>query len=126
MKQRTLEWIAKAEGDWVIAQREREAPSPVWEGICFHAQQCAEKYMKAVLEEQNIPFGKTHDLVYLMQRGTGLFASLEPIRADLAYLSTFGIAARYPGADADEQIADDALHIAGEVRRLVRNILNLP
>ena len=50
MKQRTREWLNKAEGDWVMAQRERQAPNPVWDGICFLAQQCAEKYIKAFLE----------------------------------------------------------------------------
>jgi HEPN domain-containing protein len=50
MKQRTLEWVSKAEGDWTMAQRERRAADPVWDGICFHAQQCAEKYIKAFLE----------------------------------------------------------------------------
>jgi len=49
MKQRTVEWISKAEGDWTMAQRERRAADPVWDGICFHAQQCAEKYIKAWL-----------------------------------------------------------------------------
>jgi hypothetical protein len=49
-----------------MAQRERQAADPIWDGICFHAQQCAEKYMKAFLEEQTIVFHKTHDLVGLM------------------------------------------------------------
>jgi HEPN domain-containing protein len=47
MKKRTLEWISKAEGDWTIAQRERQVADPVWDGICFLARQCAEKYLKA-------------------------------------------------------------------------------
>lgn len=38
MKQRTEEWVQKAEGDWRIAQRELESQEPVWDGICFHAQ----------------------------------------------------------------------------------------
>jgi HEPN domain-containing protein len=49
-----------------MAQRERQAPDPVWDGICFHAQQCAEKYLKALLEGQIIVFRKTHDLVELL------------------------------------------------------------
>lgn len=54
MKQRTKEWIAKAEGDWTIAQRERLADDPVWDGISFLVQQCAEKYLKAFLEEHGV------------------------------------------------------------------------
>jgi HEPN domain-containing protein len=46
MKPETLEWINKAEGDLVVAQREMQAPVPVGNVGCFLAQQCAEKYIK--------------------------------------------------------------------------------
>jgi HEPN domain-containing protein len=65
MKRTTSEWAQKAEGDWRVAPRERQSPDPVWEAVCFHAQQCAEKYLKALLEEREIAFAKTHDLVIL-------------------------------------------------------------
>jgi HEPN domain-containing protein len=59
----TREWVEKAEGDynsaWLL-YRARKTPS--YDGACFHAQQCAEKYMKARLQEASIPFRKTHDL----------------------------------------------------------------
>jgi HEPN domain-containing protein len=61
-----MEWIDKAEGDWKVAQREMHAADPVWNVASFLAQQCAEKYLKAFLEEHNITFGKTHDLVVLL------------------------------------------------------------
>lgn len=109
MKQRTQEWISKAEGDWTMAQRERQAPHPVWDGICFLAQQGAEKYLKAFLEEHSIPFAKTHDLVYLLDLAVGQLPALDAIRGQLAHLSTFGIAARYPGTKADKTAADNAL-----------------
>ncbi len=52
MKPITLEWIDKAEGDWHSAQREYRARlRPNYDAACFHAQQCAEKYLKARLEE---------------------------------------------------------------------------
>ncbi len=126
MKQRTTEWINKAEGDWRMAQREIQVADPVWDGICFHAQQCAEKYIKAFLEEHMTAFQKTHDLVELVDLGSGLLPELDPLRPQLAHLSTFGIATRYPGAQADRQAADEALRIAEEVRTVVRAKLGLP
>lgn len=51
------EWIAKAEEDYAGAvdlQRRRKNPLPNL--VCFHAQQCAEKYLKAYLISQRIPF----------------------------------------------------------------------
>ena len=126
MKQRTTEWINKAEGDWRMAQREIRVADPVWDGICFHTQQCAEKYIKAFLEEHMIAFQKTHDLVELVDLGSGLLPELDPLRPQLAHLSTFGIATRYPGAQADQQAADEALRTAEEVRTVVRAKLGLP
>ena len=44
----THEWIEKAEGDFTTAGRElRARKNPNYEAACFHAQQCAEKYLKA-------------------------------------------------------------------------------
>jgi HEPN domain-containing protein len=55
MKPITREWISKAEGDWNAAGtlfRARKHPN--YDGACFHTQQCAEKYLKAKLEETGI------------------------------------------------------------------------
>jgi HEPN domain-containing protein len=61
------EWIAKAEGDYTTARRERYARrAPNYDATCFHAQQMAEKYLKAFLQEHLIPAPRTHDLVELL------------------------------------------------------------
>jgi HEPN domain-containing protein len=91
MKPETMEWIDKAEGDWKVAQREMRAADPVWNVASFLAQQCAEKYLKAFLEEHNIAFGKTHDLVVLLNSSGGLLPELNSQRQSLAHLSTFGM-----------------------------------
>ena len=55
------------EGDFATAGRElRARKNPNYEAACFHAQQCAEKYLKAILQEQSIPFGRTHNLIALL------------------------------------------------------------
>jgi len=126
MKPETLEWIDKAEGDWKVAQREMRAADPVWNVVSFLAQQCAEKYLQAFLEEQNIAFGKTHDLVVLLNSSGGLLLELNSQRQSLAHLSTFGIATRYPGAQADRQAAEDSMKTAESVRTVVRTKLQLP
>lgn len=47
----TFEWVEKAEGDFFTAMRElRARKSPNFDAVCFHAQQMAEKYLKAVLQ----------------------------------------------------------------------------
>jgi HEPN domain-containing protein len=126
MKPETMEWIDKAEGDWKVAQREMRAADPVWNVASFLAQQCAEKYLKAFLEEHNITFGKTHDLVVLLNSSGGLLPELNSQRQSLAHLSTFGIATRYPGAQADRRATEDSMKTAENVRPVVRVKLQLP
>ena len=126
MKLETIEWIDKAEGDWKVAQREMRAADPVWNVASFLAQQCAEKYLKAFLEEHNIAFGKIHDLVVLLNSSGGLLPELNSQRQSLARLSTFGIATRYPGAQADRQAAEDSMKTAESVRTIVRAKFQLP
>jgi len=125
MKQATGEWLERAEGDWKVAQREQQADDPVWNVVCFLAQQCAEKYLKAFLEEQSIPFEKTHDLVVLLDLSRGQFPELEAMRSLLAYLSPFAVTARYPGVQTNQQTAEKVCQIAGQVRSVVRAKLGL-
>jgi len=67
MKREVIEWVDKAEGDFVSAKREYQArKKPNFDATCFHAQQSAEKYLKAYLQALNIPIPKTHDLVRLL------------------------------------------------------------
>jgi len=54
MKAITSEWVHKAEGDFLTAQREMKAAPANYDAVCFHAQQCAEKYIKARLVEEGI------------------------------------------------------------------------
>ena len=76
MKPLTREWVEKAEGDLITAAREcRARKSPNYDAACFHAQQCAEKFLKARLQEADIPFGRTHNLTTLLD----LLLPIEPL-----------------------------------------------
>ncbi|MDI6770747.1 MAG: HEPN domain-containing protein [Anaerolineales bacterium] len=49
----TLEWIEKAESDWVSLHREiRARKSPNYDATCFFAQQCVEKYIRSGDQEK--------------------------------------------------------------------------
>jgi HEPN domain-containing protein len=126
MKPETQEWIEKAEGDLKVARREAQTADPVYDAVCFHAQQCAEKYLKALLEEHNITFPRIHDLIALLNLSGGLIPELDPVKPRLAHLSVFGIASRYPGIRADQQAAEEAMTTAEEVRTIVRAKFGLP
>ena len=89
------EWVTKAEGDFAMMEREcRAQENPNYDGICFRAQQCAEKYLKARLCEADIPFSKIHDLVALLEQVVLAEPTRESFREDLAYLSDFAVTFR--------------------------------
>ncbi len=106
MKPITLEWINKAEGDFAMMERESRArKNRNYDGICFHAQQCAEKYLKARLHEAGLEFKKIHDLVALLEKTLDIEPMWEIFREHLAYLSDFAVSFRYPGESADQDMA---------------------
>ena len=91
MKPLAAEWVSKAEGDYAIVERESRArKNPSYDGIRFHAQQCAEKYLKARLCQAGIRFEKVHDLPALQEQVRPVEPLWESYRADLAYLSDLG------------------------------------
>ncbi len=67
MKPITREWVEKAEEDFRVARREQGARPAAHNAVCFHAQQCVEKYLKAFLQEHDLPFYRTHDLEALWE-----------------------------------------------------------
>jgi HEPN domain-containing protein len=122
----TAEWIAKAEADYKMAAREVAAlDCPNWDGVCFHAQQSAEKYIKAVLQERDTPIARIHDLRKLVGLVSPPLPDLVAMARELDALSQSAVSARYPGYFADEQSAHQALAIAGRVRSICRRVLSL-
>ena len=127
MKPLTLEWINKAEGDWDSAQRERRARKrPNFDAAVFHAQQCAEKYMKARLEEAGIAFGKTHNLISLLTSLLTVEPQWMALEPHLIALNAYGVAYRYPGSSANKAQASAAVKACREVRRIIRQAFGLP
>ena len=116
-----VEWVEKAEGDFAMASRESRArKNPSYDGICFHSQQCAEKYLKARLCEAGMEFAKLHDLVAILNQAIAVEPGWERFREDLAYLSDFAVAYRYPGESADKATAAEAHTRCRRFRRAAR------
>lgn len=121
------EWVDKAEGDWNTLSREwRARKNPNYDVVCFLAQQCVEKYLKARLQVAGIDFERTHKLVRLLD---GVLP-VEPLwmwmRDSLAVLSEYAVVFRYPGECADKDVAADARKMCKEIRTAVRTSLMLP
>lgn len=90
-------WIFLAEGDLKIAKDELNMPAPFTNAICFHSQQCVEKYLKAYLLLVGKPFGKTHDIALLIElcnEEDKEFVNLYNIHANK--LTRYAVEIRYP------------------------------
>lgn len=57
-------WVAKAEEDFEMARLALRRKKPLTDPACFHAQQCAEKYLKGMLVARGQIFPKTHDFFF--------------------------------------------------------------
>lgn len=126
MKALTLEWIKKAEGDFNSCLREvRARQHPNHDSACFHAQQCAEKYLKARLQEAGLAFPKTHDLLELRKRVLAVEPTWATLTASLTQLVNYAVVFRYPGVTASKADARKALAACRLVRRTVRASLGL-
>ncbi len=95
MKNSTLDWLNSARNDLdtIDAIRDRPQLTPV---IAFHAQQCVEKCLKALLEEYNIEIRRTHNLLTLKKavEATHLVDLDEDM---LSLLNKLYLDSRYPG-----------------------------
>jgi HEPN domain-containing protein len=106
----TQEWADKAEGDWASAGRDyRARKSPNFDGACYHAQQCAEKYLKGRLQEAVVSFPRSHDLEFLLDLVLPSEPTWASLRLALRRLTTYAVIYRYPGRIATKAEAREAI-----------------
>jgi len=96
MKKSTREWVRKAEDDFQAAGILSGQRGPFQDQVCFHCQQSAEKYLKALLGEKGIAIVKTHDLEDQLSLLLPNHCSLGRYRRGLRFLTGFAVDPRYP------------------------------
>ena len=128
MKAATREWVQCAEADYDVAcHLLRRCKRFSTKAICFHCQQCVEKYFKARLIEAGRLFPNTNDLEQLLN----LLLPIEPLLAASqpalgALTAAYGIQFRHPCDLALKQNARNALQDCRAIRVEVRLSLGLP
>jgi HEPN domain-containing protein len=126
-KNEIAEWIAKAEGDYAVALREiRVRRNPNYDDVCFHAQQCIEKYLKAALVSKGRTPVKIHDLTALMRDCIQDFPLWASASRDVDLLSQYAVLFRYPGENATRDKAQRAVDAMRRCREEIRIGLTLP
>ena len=125
MKKLTAAWLKKAEDDLGTARKLLKARRAFNDQICYHYQQAAEKFLKAVLQElgQAIPY--THDLRRLINLLLPTNTAWRRLRRGAPQLTRYAGEYRYPGITATRRQARAAFTKALAFRELTRRQLGL-
>jgi len=118
------QWLQKAEEDFAVARYLLESGTTYWGAIGFHAQQAAEKFLKAYLVHQQIEFPKTHDIEELLDLLSRVDESLAASLRIAGELNPYGVEVRYPG-DIEPMTPDEAEKAVG-LASLVREAILRP
>jgi HEPN domain-containing protein len=106
------DWLRRARSDLALAQAPRPAGVLI-EDLCFHAQQAAEKALKAVLVENAILVPRTHSIPRLLDL---IPSHLQPPQKvqEAAILTDYAVTSRYPGSYEPVETAEyeEALALA--------------
>jgi HEPN domain-containing protein len=126
MKAMARAWVDKAEADFGTAQREiKVKKSSNFDAACLHAELCAERYLKARLAQDEIPFPSTRHLVVLLMLCADLEPEWEAFREQIRTLSSFAIELEDPDMVADEKMAEIAMGACEAFRAEARKALGL-
>ena len=120
------QWVEKAEHDVRNAEHTLTIPDEdcPFDTVCFHAQQCVEKYLKGWLASRRLDVPRSHDLVVLLNLALAAgFQGASP--QDVQPLNRYTIEARYPGDwdPIDRTEAEQAVATARRIRKAVRVLL---
>ena len=112
--QEALRWLRFSAEDLDVAQRLLADSSSAPRFVCWHAQQAAEKALKAALTAEAVDYPFSHDLNALRNLLPASW-SVHVSHPDLTELSQWAVEARYPGEWA-EATEDDAARAQSEAR----------
>ena len=119
-------WIRKAENDIKTAEDEIKTEDPATDTICFHAQQCVEKYLKAFLILNQKQFRKTHNIAKLIELCKEIDGDFDKIYSygatsltDYAVKFRYGEEFYFPSIEE----AKEAIEIANKVKEFVKKKL---
>lgn len=121
------QWLAHSDEDLRLAQYglTMTAAPPPYRLIAYHAQQCAEKCLKAYLVFRQVDFPYTHNLAHLLDLCSPHAHWTEDLR-DAEELTPFAITTRYPGEDEEVTHAEaaHAIELAQRVRATIRQAMS--
>jgi HEPN domain-containing protein len=125
LEEQVYKWIEIAEEDLLLAKHAFTLQSNIpYRLICYHAQQCAEKYMKAFLVSKFIDFPYTHSIDALTKLVPEEFKLMTKLESTFK-LTNYAVARRYPGEyqKIDKDDAQNAVKLAEFVKEIIYELL---
>ena len=121
------EWLARADQDLQVARLVMQAEQPVLAAVAYHAQQAAEKGLKAFLAARSAVFRPTHNLEELLAQCVAIDAGFAQFRATAQTLTPYATRFRYPGGPLEPPAADAqrGLQLAEDLVRFIRGRLGV-
>lgn len=114
-------WARKANQDFMTAMRELAIPGKTnFEAVCFHAHQCALRYLRARLSLSEIPFPQTSHPVVLLEMTLELEPEWDELRDALRVLRNAVMDLESLEHEPSRQIAQEAFDACHVVRKRVR------
>jgi HEPN domain-containing protein len=109
------EWLNRARSDLLLAKSQQEGI--YLEDLCFHAQQAAEKAVKALLIRRSVDFPYVHDIGQLFTLLEEAGQEIPEMVKQAERLTRFAVFTRYPGLahPISEEEYEEAIKIAQEV-----------
>jgi len=119
------QWLAKADEDFALAEYLIAGHAPFYGAIGFHAQQAAEKFIKALLVRFQVEFPKTHDLDQLIDLVAAFDSYLADALREASPLTQYSVEVRYPSESPQltEEEAKNAVLLATHVRDAALGLL---
>ena len=116
------QWIQKAENDFKTGNDEFLTDDPATDMVCFHMQQCVEKYLKAYLVFYSKEFRKTHNIAELFDLCKDIDSEFEKLYEINAHeLTIYVVEIRYPDdfymPTRDE--TKECIQIATDVKKFI-------
>ena len=117
------ELLEKASDDLIAADAILGTGRALW-AACFHAQQAAEKSIKALLAADDVTYPYTHDLRELLRLLGDRVPELLPMAAGFVSLTPFPATARYESRiSASEEQARSSLDLARAAHGLAAAVI---
>jgi len=115
-------WLDKVDSDLLTIANNMASDRVPWDSVCFHAQQAAEKALKAYLVSRGITPDRTHDCLVLLQACAEYDADLAQYESACLELAPFAVAPRYPIIGAGPTEAESRQLVA-QAREIVRAVV---